>query len=59
MKVSKSTIVRLIAVLIVIINLVLKAFGKSPIEADEGTIASIVEALLEIAVIVVAFWKNN
>ena len=59
MKVSKSTIVRLIAVLLVIINLILKAFGKSPIEADEGTITSIVEALLEIAVIAVAFWKNN
>ena len=47
MKISKSTIVRLLSVLIVIVNLVLKALGKSPIEADEGTIASIVKHCLK------------
>lgn len=59
MKVSKNTIIRLIAVLIVIGNLILKAFGKSPIDVDESTIGVWVETILEIAVIVVAFWKNN
>jgi SPP1 family holin len=45
--------------LIVLINLGLKAFGIDVISVDESLIASIVEMLIEVAVIVVAFWKNN
>jgi SPP1 family holin len=44
---------------IVLINLGLKAFGIDVISVDESLIASIVEMLIEVAVIVVAFWKNN
>ena len=57
--IKKSTIVRTIMLLIVLINLVLKAFGIDVISVEESLIASIVEMLIEVAVIVVAFWKNN
>ena len=57
--IKKSTIVRAIMLLIVLINLVLKAFGIDIIPLDESIIASIVEMLIEVAVIIVAFWKNN
>ena len=59
MKISKDTIVRLIAVLFVIVNLILKALGKPIIEIDEGTILAVVDAIITIAIVVVAFWKNN
>ena len=59
MKISKGTIVRLIAVLFVIVNLILKAVGKPIVDVDEGTILAFVEAVITIAVIVVSFWKNN
>lgn len=59
MKISKGTIVRLIAVVIVIVNLILKAFGKPIIDIDEGTILAVVEAFITIAVVIVSFWKNN
>lgn len=59
MKIKKSTIVRTILLLIVLVNLVLKAFGVNLIPIDENMIYNIVELLIEVAVIVVAFWKNN
>lgn len=57
--IKKTTIVRTIALLIVLVNLVLKAFGVDVIPIDESKIYTIVELLIEVAVIVVAFWKNN
>ena len=57
--IKKTTIVRTILLLIVLINLVLKAFGINVIPVDESMVYSIVELLIEVAVIVVAFWKNN
>ncbi len=59
MKISKSTIVRTILVAIVIINFVLEKLGYDIIPADESAIAMFVETFIEIAVIVVGFWKNN
>lgn len=59
MKISKSTIIRTILVAIVIINFVLEKLGVDLIPADESQIAMIVETVIEIAVIVVGFWKNN
>ena len=57
--IKKSTIVRTILLLIVLINLVLKAFDIDLIPIDKNKIYTIVELLIEVAVIVVAFWKNN
>lgn len=57
--ISKSTIVRTILVILVIVNIVLERIGIDVIPADEYTITMIVETLIEIAVIIVGFWKNN
>lgn len=58
-KITKGTIIRTILTVIVLINLVLKAFGKSAITVDDGVIANVVETVIEIAAIAVGFWKNN
>ena len=57
--VTKGTIIRTIMLLIVIVNLILKACGVNTLNIEENTVAVIVETLIELAVIVVTFWKNN
>lgn len=57
--ISKSTIIRTILVFFVILNIILERIGVDVIPADEYTITMIVETVIEIAVIVVGFWKNN
>lgn len=57
--ISKGTIIRTIMLVIVIINLILKSCGKNIIDIDEGTVAYYFETILEIAVIIAGFWKNN
>jgi SPP1 family holin len=59
MKISKSTIIRTILVIIVIINFILEKLGVDLIPADESMITMFVETFIEIAVIIVGFWKNN
>ncbi len=59
MKISKSTIVRTVLILIVIVNFFLEKFGVDVIKTDESFILMCVETLVEIAVIVVGFWYNN
>ena len=58
-KITKGTIIRTILTVIVLINLVLKAFGKSAITVDDGVVANVVETVIEIAAIAVGFWKIN
>jgi len=59
MKVSKGTIVRTILLLIAIINMALQHFNIDIIKVDESEVASVVEYIIQIAIIVVGFWKNN
>lgn len=59
MKVTKSTIIRTIMLIMVIVNIVLERCGIDVIPTDEYTITMIVETLIELAIIVVAWWKNN
>lgn len=59
MKVSKGTIVRTILLLIAIINMGLQHFNIDIIKVDESEVASVVEYAIQIAIIVVGFWKNN
>lgn len=59
MKISKGTIVRTIMLVIVIVNMILKACGKSIINVDENQVLSALEYIIEIAVIAVNWWKNN
>ena len=59
MKVTKSTIVRAISILLVLVNFILEKCGVDVIPTNEVTILMWLENLIEIAVIVVGFWKNN
>lgn len=59
MKISKGTIVRTILLLITIANMALQHFNTDMIKVDEESVASIVEYIVQIAIIVVGFWKNN
>lgn len=59
MKISKGTIVRTIMLVIVIINMILKKCGVDLINVTESEILTAVEMIIELAVIVVSFWKNN
>lgn len=59
MKISKGTIVRTIMIVLVIVNVILGHLGYDLINVDENEILEFVEALIEIAIIVVGFWKNN
>ncbi len=59
MKITKSTIVRTILTVLVIVNFVLERCGIDVIPADENIITMFVETGIEIAVLIVGFWKNN
>jgi SPP1 family holin len=59
MKISKGTIIRTIALAVVLFNLLLKALGKPLIDFDEGSAMNWLEYIIEVAVIIVTFWKNN
>lgn len=59
MRISKGTIIRTILVILTIINFGLERFGVDLIPVDESWIAMAVEYVIEIAVLVVGFWKNN
>ena len=59
MEIKKSTIVRAILVVLVIVNMILENCGIDVIPADESFITMFVETVIEIAIIVVSFWKNN
>lgn len=59
MKISKGTIVRTVMLVIVLLNMILQRFGLDIINVEESEILALVEILIELAVIVVTFWKNN
>lgn len=59
MEIKKSTIVRAILVVLVIVNMILESCGVDVIPADESFITMLVETVIEIAIIAVSFWKNN
>lgn len=59
LKITKGTVIRTVMIAIVIINMILKKLGVSVINADQSTVASIVEAVIEIGAIVAAWWYNN
>lgn len=59
MKISKGTIVRTIMLVLALVNMALQHFGIDVIKVDESQVLSLVEILIELAVIIVAFWKNN
>ena len=59
MKISKGTIVRTVMLIIVILNMILKHFEIDVINVSENEVLSVLEMIIEIATIIVTFWKNN
>lgn len=59
MKITKGTLIRTIATVILIVNVVLKSLGKQIIDIDEASISSGIEAIVSILIIACGFWKNN
>ena len=59
MKITKATIVRTILMIMVIINFLLERMGVDIIPVSESGILMFVETGIEIAIIIVGFWKNN
>lgn len=59
MEIKKSTIVRTIIFLIVLINFVLEKCGLDLIPTNESVILTCVELAIEVASMIVVFWKNN
>lgn len=59
MKISKGTIVRTILLVITLLNMALQHFNIDIIKVDESEVANVVEYIIQIAIIVVGFWKNN
>lgn len=59
MKISKGTIVRTIALVIVLINMVLQSMGKSPIQYDESGISNVIGTVISLGAIVTSWWYNN
>ena len=56
---KKSTIIRSICLLIVLINFVLRSTGHDVLNIDESQIAETIEMIISIMVIVLSWWKNN
>ena len=56
---KKDTIVRTALFGIVLLNMALKALGKPIISVDESEVAQFVEYVIQIAILVAGFWKNN
>lgn len=59
MKITLGVITRLILIAIVIINLILKASGHQIINVTTGEISSFVEVIVQVAIIITCWWKNN
>lgn len=56
---KKSVLVRTIALVIVLLNMILKAFGYDVIDIDEGSVLEFIEMVVSVATIVLCWWKNN
>ena len=59
MKVTKGTIVRTIMLGLVLLNMILRKAGIDVIGFSESQVAGFVEMVIEVAVIITTFWKNN
>lgn len=44
---------------VVVINIILKAFGYDAIKVDESQLGQLIEAGVSAAVILIGHWKNN
>ena len=58
-KISTATIIRTIVLFISLVNMILAAFGKSPLPVAEEQISLIVATIATVASALWAWWKNN
>jgi SPP1 family holin len=56
---KKSTIVRLVLVLLALVNYALEKAGIDIINVSEYEILTGLELIIEVAILVVGVWKNN
>lgn len=59
MGITKGTIVRTVLLVIVLLNMALTKLGYDIIDVSESQILVAVEYIIEVAIIIVAWWKNN
>lgn len=59
LKVTKGTVVRTVMMIVVLVNLVLKASGHDIIRVDESSLAGFIECGVNAVTLVLCFWKNN
>ena len=58
-KVTKGTVVRTILMVVVLINLALKAMGHEVINLDESSLTKFIECGVNAVTLILCFWKNN
>ncbi len=58
-KIDKGTIIRTAILVLALVNQVLIAFGKSPLDIDEGNIDLLLSTAWTIAAAIWSWWKNN
>lgn len=58
-KITKGCIIRTVMTLIVVVNMILKAFGVQLIDVSESAVASVVETGVSVAAIIASWWYNN
>lgn len=59
MKVKVNTIVRLIALIVTLVNIILGLFGVTPLDFDEATVYTVVSSVAVVVVPLWTAWKNN
>jgi len=59
MKPTKSTIIRTIVLVIMLLNQLLAAFGRSPLPFSDEQVDTFVSTVLTVVSSIWAWWKNN
>jgi SPP1 family holin len=59
MKVKADTLARTIFLALTLINLILSAFGKVPLQLEESFIYEVCSLAAVLVASIVAWWKNN
>ena len=58
-KISAGTIARTIILVLALVNQILAAFGKSPLNIASEDISTVVSLIFTIIAAIAAWWKNN
>ena len=58
-KISVSTVIRTVCLLLALVNLTLETFGKSIIPISDEQVSELITLIFTIVTSVISFWKNN